>query len=451
VIADLATLVDAIYGQPIPPVEPILHQLPGATTESVSPTSHFRLFRGSRFNRLPFHDKSIPPPEESRTTRVTVDFPFATTPDFQVAHRFAERFGSNGAVLPFFIHYSGETVDVSRDGPDGGDKPVQDAVPTGQPVYALWLPEEFYPAGKEVLPLLLLPPLTTFGVQHGPGTLRAPTWRVTHEASSFLERDMVWVTGQADRDEVLCHTFQYIPEVVAAALRAAEKNYGTTADELPWVRQARSGELVRLMRERRPALISPIQIDPLSPLFAPPPRRNLIEAAPQRIIAPPPRRNLIGAAPQRIIASGAPGAEEGALEVAEELNIERGGWITHRITHRNTAARHRLSAAATSDPTGVTRRHINIADAVVYIGRDRHPRSREVAGVCDSKPLLQLDFAQEELAEAVAELRAFLERNRPRVLYVTGGRIESLKGQVKELLFRVLVSDDDERHAPHSE
>lgn len=131
---------------------------------------------------------------------------------------------------------------------------------------------------------------------------------------------------------------------------------------------------------------------------------------------------------RRVISGAQTGVDRAALDVALELGIPCGGWVPRgRIDERGRIPDRYPNLRETASADWDERTEANVRDADGTLILSRGPLtggSSYTEDVADrlGRPCLHLDLAARTRSEAVAEARAWLEREAVEVLNVAGPR-----------------------------
>jgi hypothetical protein len=150
---------------------------------------------------------------------------------------------------------------------------------------------------------------------------------------------------------------------------------------------------------------------------------------------------------RRIVSGGQTGADRAALEVALELGLEIGGWVPQgRLAEDGTipARFSGLREADSPEPAVRTALNVRDSDATLIVSRGLLSGGSRLTfeeAKRLRRPVLHLDLARLSPAQAIAELREWLEAVEPVTLNVAGPRASHDAGigaQVATLLRAVL-------------
>lgn len=147
--------------------------------------------------------------------------------------------------------------------------------------------------------------------------------------------------------------------------------------------------------------------------------------------------------PSKIISGGQTGADRAALDVARELGLATGGWVPRgRRAEDGAIPQHYQGLVETDSEAYESRTESNVRDAdatVIFAFGPLTGGSALTRKIAQSlgKPHLALDLARCSEDQAIAQLRAWLMRMRPRVLNVAGQRL-STEPCIAEATARVL-------------
>ena len=151
--------------------------------------------------------------------------------------------------------------------------------------------------------------------------------------------------------------------------------------------------------------------------------------------------------PRRVISGGQTGADRAALDVARELGLAHGGWVPRgRWAEDGVLATH-YQVQETESPHTAIRTEWNVRDADATLVFSHGPATGgtaltiELAGRL-GKPLLQVDFAASDEAQATQQVTAWLQKVRPEVLNVAGPRASNdplIYDSVSRVLRRVFA------------
>ncbi len=132
---------------------------------------------------------------------------------------------------------------------------------------------------------------------------------------------------------------------------------------------------------------------------------------------------------EKIVSGGQTGADRAALDVAAELGLGTGGWIPRGRRAEDGSVPARYAGMLETDSTDYaerTRLNVRDSDATLVIGfgpaHGGTALTLEIARAL-ARPVIELDLAQVEPAEAALELRVWLSETRPRILNVAGPRL----------------------------
>ncbi len=131
---------------------------------------------------------------------------------------------------------------------------------------------------------------------------------------------------------------------------------------------------------------------------------------------------------EKIVSGGQTGADRAALDAARELGLARGGWVPRgrraedgRVPDRYDG----MTETGSDDYAERTERNVRDACATLVLcfgapaGGTAHTAAHARAL---GRPLLVLDLERLPTADAAERLRAWLARERPRVLNIAGPR-----------------------------
>lgn len=145
---------------------------------------------------------------------------------------------------------------------------------------------------------------------------------------------------------------------------------------------------------------------------------------------------------ERIVSGGQSGADRGGLDAAIALGLSHGGWCPkgRRAEDGVVPEIYGVQEMLTASYAARTKRNVIDSDATVIFTRGAlfggcllTARAAEKA----AKPLCHIDFNTLETTHAARELRAWLERCRPRTLNVAGSRESDAPG-IQEVVAAVL-------------
>jgi hypothetical protein len=150
--------------------------------------------------------------------------------------------------------------------------------------------------------------------------------------------------------------------------------------------------------------------------------------------------------PERIVAGGQTGADRGGLEAAIALKIPHGGWCPRgrRAEDGRIPARFVLEETASNVYAVRTRWNVRDSDATVLFTRGApsggSALTAEIAGKM-GRPLLHVDLAALDEAQAAKTLARWLATRRPAILNIAGSRESQAPGMaaaVKRVLTEAL-------------
>ncbi len=132
--------------------------------------------------------------------------------------------------------------------------------------------------------------------------------------------------------------------------------------------------------------------------------------------------------PKKIVSGGQTGADRAALDAANELGLECGGWVpAGRLAEDGPLpARYTgMTETGTEDPRERTRLNVLHSDATLILtdGADSEG-TRLTAEVAEQsgKPILVIDLDQTRPGAALTAVRTWLDKKRPAVLNIAGPR-----------------------------
>jgi hypothetical protein len=139
---------------------------------------------------------------------------------------------------------------------------------------------------------------------------------------------------------------------------------------------------------------------------------------------------------ERIISGGQTGADRAGLEAGLELGLPIGGHCPkgRRAEDGRVPRRYPLTPTGSSDYRQRTRLNVERSDATVVFTFGPLTSGSRLTVRCAQeleKPVLHVDL---DRPNAVAQVRAFLEAQAPRVLNIAGSRESSAPGIFQEAL-----------------
>ena len=149
--------------------------------------------------------------------------------------------------------------------------------------------------------------------------------------------------------------------------------------------------------------------------------------------------------PERIVSGGQSGVDRAALDVALAAGIPCGGWCPAGRAAEDgpIAARYPLAETPSPAPEQRTEWNVRDADATLVLVRAAHAGGTAFTLDCArrlARPVRVVDLAS--AADPGAEIRAWLDAERPRVLNVAGPRESESPGigaAARELLAGLLA------------
>jgi len=130
----------------------------------------------------------------------------------------------------------------------------------------------------------------------------------------------------------------------------------------------------------------------------------------------------------KLVSGGQTGADRAALEAGLALSLEVGGWVPRGRVAEDGVIPSRfpgLVETESPDPAVRTGRNVRDSDATLIVSRGAlcgGSRLTLEAARRLGRPVLHLDLARIDAAEALRQLRAWLDRTGPRTLNVAGPR-----------------------------
>ena len=153
---------------------------------------------------------------------------------------------------------------------------------------------------------------------------------------------------------------------------------------------------------------------------------------------------------EKIISGGQTGADQGALEAAEQLSIATGGKMPRGFKTEDgpmpdLASRFGLEELASLEYPPSTRYNVVDSDGTIIFGRVSEPGSRLTRRICKEshKPCLVIEDFDEAEFRLIGE---FIGRYKIKVLNIAGNRESGNPGiqrRVREFLVDVLGGSDE--------
>jgi hypothetical protein len=145
---------------------------------------------------------------------------------------------------------------------------------------------------------------------------------------------------------------------------------------------------------------------------------------------------------QKIISGGQTGADQGALDAAIAAGVAHGGWIPKGCKTEDgpLPGKYRLKVTGTASLPKAAEKNVLDAHGALVITRGKlngySELTRQLAKM-HGFPCFQIDIAQDLPAEAARKAKAWVGRNKIRVLHVAGPQ-ESKSPGIHDIAFDIV-------------
>ncbi|MDJ0622148.1 MAG: putative molybdenum carrier protein [Desulfocapsaceae bacterium] len=154
---------------------------------------------------------------------------------------------------------------------------------------------------------------------------------------------------------------------------------------------------------------------------------------------------------KKIISGGQTGVDQAALDAAITCGIEHGGWLpAGRMTEDGPLpVKYQLQELPGSSYPERTRKNVVVADATLIVSRGKLSGGSALTATIASeldKAWLHIDLAKQAKADAVVNIKSWLQNCEPDVLNVAGPRASSdreIYGDVYQLIEEILQAQQE--------